>query len=63
MTVDVEAISKDIIPNFMTASQAGTAPDIVVWAHDVVGDLVANGAIDPVQLPIRRRSTRSRSRA
>ncbi len=50
VTVTIEAIAADIIPNFLTASQAGTAPDVVVWAHDVVGDLVANGAIDPVQL-------------
>jgi arabinogalactan oligomer/maltooligosaccharide transport system substrate-binding protein len=50
VTVKVEAISKDIIPRFLTASQAGTAPDIVVWAHDVIGNLVRNGYIDPVQL-------------
>lgn len=50
VTVKVEAISTDIIPKFLTASQAGTAPDIVVWAHDVIGNLVRNGAIDPVQL-------------
>ena len=50
MTVTVEAISADIIPNFLTASEAGTAPDIVVWAHDVVGQLVANSAIDPIQM-------------
>ena len=50
VTVKVEAISADIIPNFLTASEAGTAPDIVVWAHDVVGQLVANSAIDPVQM-------------
>jgi arabinogalactan oligomer/maltooligosaccharide transport system substrate-binding protein len=50
VVVRVEAISADIIPNFLTASEAGTAPDIVVWAHDVVGQLVANSAIDPVQM-------------
>lgn len=50
VTVTVEAISQDIIPNFLTAHQAGTAPDIVVWAHDVIGNLVANGAIDPVTI-------------
>ena len=50
VTVRVEAISADIIPNFLTASEAGTAPDIVVWAHDVVGQLVANSAIDPIQM-------------
>ena len=38
VNVKVEAISTDIIPKFLTASQAGTAPDIVVWAHDVIGD-------------------------
>lgn len=47
--VVVQAISKDIIPTFLTASKANTAPDIVVWAHDVVGQLVSNSAIDPVQ--------------
>jgi arabinogalactan oligomer/maltooligosaccharide transport system substrate-binding protein len=47
--VVVQAISKDIFPTFLTASKAGTAPDVVVWAHDVVGNLVANSAIDPVQ--------------
>ncbi len=50
VTVRVEAIAKDIQTKFKTASQAGTGPDIVVWANDVIGDFVANGAIDPVQL-------------
>jgi len=50
VTVKVEAISVDIVPKFLTASQAGNAPDIVVWAHDVIGNFVRNGAIDPVQL-------------
>ena len=46
--VVVQAISQNIIPTFLTASKAGTAPDVVVWAHDVVGNLVANSAIDPI---------------
>lgn len=50
VTVKIEAIAKDIIPNFKTASQAGNPPDLVVWAHDVIGDLVQNGTIDPVQM-------------
>jgi arabinogalactan oligomer/maltooligosaccharide transport system substrate-binding protein len=50
VNVKVEAISQNIIDQFLTASQAGTAPDIVVWAHDVIGNLVRNGAIDPIQL-------------
>jgi arabinogalactan oligomer/maltooligosaccharide transport system substrate-binding protein len=48
--VTVEAIAKDITTKFKTASKAGTGPDIVVWANDVIGDFVANGTIDPVQL-------------
>lgn len=50
VTVDVQAVTKDIIPKFKTASQANNPPDLVVWAHDVIGDLVQNGSIDPVQL-------------
>jgi arabinogalactan oligomer/maltooligosaccharide transport system substrate-binding protein len=50
VTVKVEAISKDLIANFKTASGAGTGPDIVIWAHDVLGDLVANGYVEPIQL-------------
>jgi arabinogalactan oligomer/maltooligosaccharide transport system substrate-binding protein len=48
--VVVQAISTNIIDTFQTASQAGTGPDIVVWAHDTIGKLVRNGFIDPVQL-------------
>ena len=40
---------RDIQTKFKTASQAGNPPDVVVWAHDVIGDLVQNGAIDPIQ--------------
>lgn len=35
---------------FVTASQAGKAPDLVLGAHDWIGNLVQNGVIDPVQL-------------
>ena len=58
-------ISKDLQTNFVTASQQGSGPDVVVGAHDWIGNLVQNGAIDPVQLAGRaegRRSPRSRSR-
>ncbi len=48
--VQVQAISKDLQTTFVTASQAGKGPDIVVGAHDWIGNLVQNGAIDPVQL-------------
>lgn len=50
LTVQVQAVSKDLQTNFLTASQSGKAPDIVVGAHDWIGNLVQNGAIDPVQL-------------
>jgi arabinogalactan oligomer/maltooligosaccharide transport system substrate-binding protein len=48
--VEVQAVSKDLQTNFVTASQSGKAPDVVVGAHDWIGNLVQNGAIDPVQL-------------
>lgn len=35
---------------FVTASQAGKAPDLVLGAHDWIGNLVQNGTIDPVTL-------------
>jgi arabinogalactan oligomer/maltooligosaccharide transport system substrate-binding protein len=50
VTVTVEAISQDLQTNYVTASQAGTGPDIVVGAHDWIGNLVQNGTIDPIQL-------------
>jgi arabinogalactan oligomer/maltooligosaccharide transport system substrate-binding protein len=50
VTVQVQAISKDLQTNFVTASQSGKGPDIVVGAHDWIGNLVQNDTIDPVQL-------------
>src|SRR6266487_1211196 len=46
VTVEVQAVSKDLQTNFVTASQSGKAPDVVVGAHDWIGNLVQNGA-DP----------------
>ncbi len=54
--VDVQAISKDLQTNFVTASQSDKAPDIVVGAHDWIGNLVQNGTIDPVQLSAAQKS-------
>jgi len=51
VTVEVQAISKDQQTTFVTASQQGSGPDVMVGAHDWIGNLVQNGAIDPVQLP------------
>ncbi|MET7468469.1 maltose ABC transporter substrate-binding protein [Micromonospora sp. NPDC005686] len=50
VTVEVQAVSKDLQTNFVTASQQGSGPDVVVGAHDWIGNMVQNGAIDPVQL-------------
>lgn len=50
VTVQVQAISKDQQVAFVTASQQGSGPDVMVGAHDWIGNLVQNGAIDPVQL-------------
>ena len=50
VTVQVEAVAKDLTTKFKTASQAGNPPDVVVWAHDAVADFVQNAAIDPIQM-------------
>ncbi len=49
ISVGVQSIV-DTRANFITANQAGNGPDIVVGAHDWLGQLVSNGAVDPVQL-------------
>ncbi len=51
VTVNVQAITENLTTQFKTASQQGTGPDIVVWAHDAVADFVQNSAIDPVTMP------------
>jgi arabinogalactan oligomer/maltooligosaccharide transport system substrate-binding protein len=56
VTITVQAVSKDLQTNFVTASQSGKAPDIVVGAHDWIGNLVQNGAIDPIQLSDEQKS-------
>jgi arabinogalactan oligomer/maltooligosaccharide transport system substrate-binding protein len=50
VTVKVEVVSKDLQTNFVTASQANKGPDLVLGAHDWIGNLVQNGSIDPVQM-------------
>ncbi|GAB3797927.1 sugar ABC transporter substrate-binding protein [Micromonospora zhanjiangensis] len=50
VTVEVQAVSKELQTTFVTASQQGSGPDVVVGAHDWIGNMVQNGAIDPVQL-------------
>lgn len=50
VNVSVQIVPKDLQTQFVTASQAGKAPDVVMGAHDWIGNLVQNGAIDPVQM-------------
>lgn len=46
----MKTISKDQQSTFVTASQANNGPDLVLGAHDWIGNLVRNGAIDPVTM-------------
>ena len=51
VTVTVQTLPGDKLQaQFVTAAQAGKSPDIVLGAHDWIGNLVQNGTIDPVQL-------------
>jgi arabinogalactan oligomer/maltooligosaccharide transport system substrate-binding protein len=51
VTVTIQVIPGDKLQTqFVTAAQAGKSPDLVLGAHDWIGNLVQNGTIDPVQL-------------
>ncbi len=50
VNVTVQIVPKDLQTQFVTASQAGKAPDVVMGAHDWIGNLVQNGTIDPIQM-------------
>ncbi len=50
LTVEVQSIAENVQSQFVTAAQAGEGPDIVMGAHDWIGNFVQNGAIDPIQL-------------
>ncbi|MBB6121981.1 sugar ABC transporter substrate-binding protein [Nocardiopsis algeriensis] len=41
----------DIQGDLLNAHQAGNAPDVFIGAHDWTGNLVRNGAIQPIELP------------
>lgn len=49
ISVGVQGIT-DTRQDFITANSAGNGPDVVVGAHDWIGQLVQNGAIDPLQI-------------
>ena len=58
MTVTVKEIIADTLQQtFVTGSQQGSGPDIVVGAHDWIGNLVQNGSIDPVNLTAAQKSS------
>jgi maltose/maltodextrin transport system substrate-binding protein len=48
--VTIEAPEK-ITDSFPIAAQAGKGPDILVWAHDKVGEWADAGLIAPVEVP------------
>ena len=50
ISVKVQAISNDLQGSFVTADSAGNGPDVIVGAHDWMGNLVQNGAIEPLNL-------------
>ena len=42
---------ENITDSFPTAAQCGKGPDIVIWAHDKVGEWADAGLISPLNLP------------
>ncbi len=51
ITLDiVQKPTADIKTDFIAQAPSGAGPDLVVGAHDWVGDLVANGVVAPVEL-------------
>lgn len=52
ITVALQELAFDEIrAQFSTAAPAGEGPDIIVGAHDWLGELVTNGLVAPVDLP------------
>lgn len=49
-TVAVQAVSNELQANFISANQVGNGPDILIAAHDWIGNLVQNGSISPVTI-------------
>ncbi|MFV2194687.1 sugar ABC transporter substrate-binding protein [Nocardiopsis sp. LOL_012] len=50
--VSVNAVAfEDMQGDVLNAYQAGNAPDVFIGAHDWTGNLVRNGAVQPIELP------------
>jgi maltose/maltodextrin transport system substrate-binding protein len=47
----VTVLNKDLTTQFKTAALSKKGPDILCWAHDVVGELAGSGLIEPLVLP------------
>jgi arabinogalactan oligomer/maltooligosaccharide transport system substrate-binding protein len=55
--VEVQGLTfGDIQGDVLNAHQAGNAPDVFIGAHDWTGNLVRNGAVQPIELPQDRAS-------
>ncbi|WP_084958588.1 sugar ABC transporter substrate-binding protein [Thermoactinospora rubra] len=50
VTVEIKEIADNPQQTFVTASQQGSGPDVMVGAHDWIGNMVQNGAVEPVNL-------------
>jgi arabinogalactan oligomer/maltooligosaccharide transport system substrate-binding protein len=50
ISVEVQAISGELRATYVTATNSGKGPDILVTASDAIGNLVQNDAIDPLNL-------------
>ena len=47
--VEVQQVNfGQIKPNFLTAAPAGEGPDVIIGAHDWIGELAANGLLEPI---------------
>ena len=44
-------VAPDVRANFKDATNAGKGPDVIVGAHDWLGELVANNAVSPIAMP------------
>lgn len=50
----IQKPSADLRPDFVAQAPTGQGPDLVVGAHDWVGELVSNGVVAPVELGDKR---------
>ncbi len=46
----VVQVSTDVRKDFSAATQTGNGPDVIVGAHDWLGEFVQNGAVEPINL-------------